>query len=374
MPNIEPARKEQVAPPGAEWNRPADPQKIRSLLSSPACLNRIAKVIPKHLTADRLLNVSLNIINAPAKGSARLLDCTPASLMGCIVQLAELGLEPDGVTQYAHLVPFKDGARTLCKVMMGYRGYIELARRSGELETIPEAHVVYEKDKLDLVYGFNPKFEYIPYFQGDPGQPYLAICYAVFSGGKHSVFHMTKNAIYAIREKSESYRYAVKQGKSSTPWISDELSMWKKTVIKQAASKYWPLSKELERAIEIDNDDEKDGNIVEGVLSARPFEVIKPKDEEEEPQSFIESEPEDAEVTREPEPEPEQEAPATEPEPVEGEVMDPVTELRQKIGKAPDRDTLDALQVEANSNRGAMSEAEWASIRDALKKRKAELQ
>jgi recombination protein RecT len=56
----------------------------------------------------------------------------------------------------------------VCQLIVGYRGLIDLARRSGQIESI-EAHVVHENDRFTCRYGLDPKLEHEPCWQGDPG-------------------------------------------------------------------------------------------------------------------------------------------------------------------------------------------------------------
>lgn len=102
---------------------------IRGLLEKSR--KQLEMAIPKHMTVDRLLRVAMTSIQRTPK----LLDCTPQSLLACVMTCAQLGLEPDQFLGQAYLVPFKDTEKniTVCTLIPGYRGYIALARRSGEV-------------------------------------------------------------------------------------------------------------------------------------------------------------------------------------------------------------------------------------------------
>src|ERR1700690_3025545 len=84
---------------------------------------QIALALPKHMDPDRLCRIALTTIRQTPK----LLDCDPLSLIKCVVQCAAIGLEPDPLLGRAYLVPF--GRE--CQLLIGYRGMIDLARRSG---------------------------------------------------------------------------------------------------------------------------------------------------------------------------------------------------------------------------------------------------
>lgn len=108
----------------------------------------IAQMVPQHLTAERLMRVAINCV-AKTPG---LQQCTPTSLLQSVLVAAELGLEPGGALGHLYLVPFK----TTCTPIIGYRGFLELARRSGELASV-RAVVVRVKDEFRLEEGIDQR-------------------------------------------------------------------------------------------------------------------------------------------------------------------------------------------------------------------------
>src|SRR6185437_2021004 len=88
----------------------------------------IKALLPKHLTPERMLKIALSTTaRTPA-----LLACTPQSIVLAVMQAAELGLEPGGLLGESYLVPYGSEA----KLIVGYRGLVALARRSGTLASI----------------------------------------------------------------------------------------------------------------------------------------------------------------------------------------------------------------------------------------------
>ena len=353
------------------WEKPAgDGQSLRSLLATPHAINRIQAVLPKHLTAERMLNISLSVINAPSKGSMRLLDATPASILQCIINLAEVGLEPGGPLQHAYLIPYRDNGRVLAKVMFSYRGLVELARRSGQIVQV-EAREVYEKDDFRIVYGFNQDLHHVPFMKGDPGAPFVAYALARFKDGGVDFGHMTKEAIYKIRDRSEGYRFQVSKGGKANPWFTDEMEMWKKTIIRRQ-SKLWPQSPELQRAHEIEDSQDEAELAIDVTPPSRPFQVVEPADAAPPPPP-PRAEPEEAEVV-----EPQAAAPAAES--AEDKLVapaadsaDPFEQMLRRVLVAETADALDEAFVEANRNRKEMSPEDWALVKRARAQREAEL-
>jgi recombination protein RecT len=208
----------------------------------------LAKLMPKHMTPERLTAVALNCISKVPQ----LNDCTVLSLYQCIRACAELGLEPGGSLGHAYLVPFRDGksGTVTCTLIIGYRGYIELARRSGQLVQV-EAHVVHEGDDFELEYGLEPKLVHRPKM-GLVGAPVAAYCVAKLAGGAKHVEVMTWAEITKIKESSRASK--------SGPWVDHTEEMAKKTVVRRAA-KYWPLSAEMRTAMDAE-DEYVDGQVV----------------------------------------------------------------------------------------------------------------
>jgi recombination protein RecT len=211
---------------------------IRALLEQSK--KQMAMALPKHLTADRLLRVAMTSIQKNPK----LLDCTQQSLLACVMTCAQLGLEPDQFLGQAYLVPFKDTKKdiTICTLIPGYRGYIALARRSGEVQSV-SSQVVYSNDHFILQYGIEEKLEHVP-ADGDRGEVKGAYVVFRYKDGSYSFDYMSKGDIDKIRKRSK----AANDG----PWVSDYDEMAKKTVIKRHV-KLAPLSVEFAHAVALED-------------------------------------------------------------------------------------------------------------------------
>lgn len=192
----------------------------------------------KYMTKERIVKVALLSIRKTPK----LLQCNRASILEAVMDMAALGLEIGGALGHAYLVPFK----TQAVPIIGYRGYIALARRSGEIASV-KAEIVHQHDDfhIDLASGLPPT--HTPCRKGDRGEATEVYCVARFKDGGMHVEYMTVDDVKKIQARSPS----VKAGASS-PWDSDWNEMAKKTVVRRAA-KYWPLSIEMADAIEVDN-------------------------------------------------------------------------------------------------------------------------
>ncbi len=200
--------------------------------------DRLAEVIPKHLTPDRLIRVVL----AAAGRTPALLECSPSSLLASVMQAAQVGLEPGSALGEAYLVPFKGE----CSLIIGYRGLISLARRSGQILSI-EAHVVRERDHFTCRYGLDPALSHEPAMTGSPGDVVAVYAIAILRDGGRQIEVMTRAEVDAIRGRSKM--------SGSGPWVNDYAEMARKTVVRRIC-KYLPLSIELAEAISIDESSE----------------------------------------------------------------------------------------------------------------------
>lgn len=213
--------------------------------------DQLAQLVPKHLTVERLMKVAVGALMK----SPNLQKCTPTSLMNCFIGAAEVGLEPGGVLGHAYLVPYGDTAT----LIIGYRGLIELMRRTGELASI-RCVVVHEKDTFKLTEGIEQTIRHEPFLAGDAGPLKFVYCVAKLKDGSVQVELMTRHQIEEIRKRSRAGQ--------SGPWVTDFEEMAKKTVLRRAA-KYLPVASErFQKAIEIDDGDYVDGEVITATLEA----------------------------------------------------------------------------------------------------------
>jgi len=218
----------------------------------------LAKMLPKTLSIDRLLKVA----QIAATTTPALAKCDVPSLVGAIGQCAQMGLEPNTVLGHAYLVPFntkrKDGNGNerwvnSVQVIIGYKGLIDLARRSGQIVSIA-AHEVCEHDHFELVYGLDEKLNHTP-AMGERGSVVGFYAVAKLKDGGHSFEFMSLYQVQDIMRATQS------KGKYG-PWQDHFVEMGRKTVIRRLA-KYLPLSIEFQTAVALDNqaDAGKDQNL-----------------------------------------------------------------------------------------------------------------
>lgn len=228
----------------------------------------VATLVPT-IPKERFIAVALQAVTR----SPRLLECTPASIIKALRDAAELGLEPSGLMGSAYLVPYRNrkSQRYEAQLIAGYRGLIDLARRSGEVKTI-EAHVVRERDDFDYQFGTDAFLHHKPYLNrtaavDDDGQPLdgglyvAAYAFARLTSGEVQFEVMDVPQIEAVRRRSK----AADDG----PWSTDWAEMARKTPTRRML-KYLPLSViALTRALELEDAAESESIPVTAAAPAR---------------------------------------------------------------------------------------------------------
>jgi recombination protein RecT len=214
----------------------------------------MAAVLPRHVKADRMVRIALGALRTTPK----LMQCTTESLMGAIMQCAQLGLEPNTPLGHAYLIPFKNNRqnRTDVQVIFGFRGLIDLARRSGQIESIA-AHAVYECDEFDFSYGLTDHLSHKPAMT-NRGEIVAFYCVAKLQDGGHAFEVMSVEQVERIRDGSQNYQSAKRYNKESV-WDTHFEEMGRKTVVRRLF-KYLPVSIEMATATQMDEVAEAGGN------------------------------------------------------------------------------------------------------------------
>lgn len=207
---------------------------LRSFIAGDSFKQQVALALPKHMTPDRFTRVALTALTRTPK----LLECTRESLLRCLMDCSQLGLEPDG--RHAHLIPYKDA----CTLIIDYKGLMALARRSGDV-AIFRAELVKEADAFDW---HNGTVTHSIYWRKDRGPTQCVYSYVKFRDGAEDWEVMTLAEVDAIRKRSRAG--------SSGPWVTDFDEMAKKTVIRRH-SKRLTLSPEFADAVDKDDDREE---------------------------------------------------------------------------------------------------------------------
>ena len=217
------------------------PATLAELINSPKIKNQLAMALPKHMSSDRMAR----IVTTEIRKTPALADANMQSFLGAVVQCSQLGLEPGGALGHAYLLPFGNGkakdGKSNVQLIIGYRGMIDLARRSGQIISI-SARVVREGDDFHYEYGLTENLKHTP--KTDESSP-ITFVYAVarLKDGGVQFEVMTFNQIESVRKQSKAG--------DNGPWKTHWEEMAKKTVIRRLF-KYLPVSIEIQQAVILD--------------------------------------------------------------------------------------------------------------------------
>lgn len=202
-------------------------------------IKALTSVLPAHITPQRVARVALSTV----RRNPQLMKCVPVTLFMGILEASTLGLELDS-RGLAYLVPYfnKKTETYDAQFQIGYKGLIELAFRSGKVQSI-QASVVGENDKFDYALGLSPRLEHIPNLK-DRGEIIAAYAIAIMKDGAVQFEVMSKKELDKVRESSKA--------SDSGPWVDWTEEMQKKVVLKRLC-KLLPLSPEIQRAASLDD-------------------------------------------------------------------------------------------------------------------------
>lgn len=257
----------------------------------------IKAVLPQHMTPDRMLKIALRALRTTPK----LMDCTIESLFGSVVSCAQLGLEPNTPQGHVYLIPFENRKKqqTEVQVIIGYKGLIDLARRSGEIVSI-SSRVVYSNDKFSLLLGTDDQIEHVPEILKERGAVVGFYAVAKLKDGGVQFEFMSKREVDDVMKSTQS------RGNYG-PWKDHYEEMGRKTVIRRLC-KYLPMSIELATATALDGRAERgeaqglsqvlegaDYNVLESVMDSESAPELEDEDDSDAAgQQQIESKPEQA--------------------------------------------------------------------------------
>lgn len=253
--------KNQLADFGTQGNTgvPA----LKSMLASQAIKKQI-----KSLLGDRAGHFMMAIVQV-VEGTPQLQEADPQSIINASIASAVLNLPIEKNLGFAYIVPYRDKEKgMIAQFQMGYKGYIQLALRSGEYKFINSIEV-----KEGELKGYNLltgelELEFIK----DLDKRMIAktigyASYIEFNNGFRNTLFMTEAQIKNHAKKySQAYQYDLNKGYKYSNWSKNFEAMALKTVLKLNLSKYGALSVEVQKALQTDGlvieDIDEEGTII----------------------------------------------------------------------------------------------------------------
>ena len=209
---------------------------------------QFATALPKHINSERFVRIAITTI----RQNPKLAQCNQESLLGALMVSAQLGLEP-GTLGQCYLIPFenKKAGTVECQFQIGYKGLIELLRRSGQLSDI-YSYTVYENDDFNIEYGLSRTLTHKPNFD-ERGEIKGFYAVAILKDGAKAFEYMTKDEVTHHEEKYRKGSY------KNDVWNKNFEEMAQKTVVKKLL-KWLPVSVEF---LEMAAKDEKSFKVVD---------------------------------------------------------------------------------------------------------------
>ena len=254
--------------------------KFSAMVATEGYQNIIRTTLQDPKRAQRFVAaITSAVANNPA-----LQECDPATVLSGALLGESLGLSPSPQLGQYYLVPFKNSKKgcTDAQFQLGYKGYIQLALRSGNYKRLNVIAV-----KAGELVHYDPLNEEVDLalIQDDAQRE------AAATVGYLAMFEYLngfRKTIYWSREKMERHAlryskgYAAKKG--YTFWEKDFDAMAYKTMLRQLLSKWGMLSVDLQRAFEADVvAEQEDGVLTVANAPEEPEQASIPTPEPEEP-------------------------------------------------------------------------------------------
>lgn len=180
-------------------------------------------------------------------------NCEPLSLMYVGIKAAALNLPLDPNLGFAYAIPYYNGKtkKTEAQFQMGYKGFVQMAIRSGQFKAINVTDVREgEYQGEDLLTGE------LKITIADGREQRKVVGYAAYmrlvNGFEKSLYWSVEKVEAHAKQYSQTYSSTKDYIRNSSKWTTDFDAMAKKTVLKMLLSKYAPLSIEMQNAIQYD--------------------------------------------------------------------------------------------------------------------------
>lgn len=222
-------------PQTKQSNPVAAQENLRAMMASPSVRSRFDEMLGKK--APGFISSILSAVST----NKELGNCDPRSVISSAAIAASMDLPINQSLGFAHIVPYKGVAQ----FQMGWKGYVQLAMRSGQYKTI-NATAVYDGE-IKKMNPFTGEIEFNPSPAAGNGQVIGYLLYFKLLNGYEKYFYMTKEECEAHGKRySQSYKKGFGQ------WAENFDAMALKTVVKLGLSKYGILSLEMQKAVDSD--------------------------------------------------------------------------------------------------------------------------
>ena len=250
----------------------------------------VQALLKNRLSSDKMKTDFMSSVIELVTGSPELQQCNPQSILSESLKAASIHLPLNKALGRCYVVPFKNKGVLTATMIIGYKGYIQLAKNSGKYRNI-NADVVYEGQitytnyltgeikidhapTSDKVVGF---FAYIEELNGFNKTLFMTIEQIAHYAKTYVPYLKFNNKVTEDTIKQKLQNHATHGPEQGIGWMSDSVTMAKKTCLRQLLTKWGNLSIEEQEAIA--NDVSYDTTISRDVEDAKAEEIFTPADE-----------------------------------------------------------------------------------------------
>lgn len=178
-------------------------------------------------------------------GDSYLQNCDPQAVAMECLKAASLKLPLVKSLGFAYVVPFKHNGKPQPTFVIGYKGLIQLAQRTGLYRTI-NTGVVYEGETDQSIRKLSGEIVFTGRRTSDKIVGYFAY-FELLNG-------FTKT-LYMSREEVEAWgaKYSPSYSSDYTPWKKEFDKMAEKTCLRRLIGTYGPMSVEMNKAFDSDD-------------------------------------------------------------------------------------------------------------------------
>lgn len=210
--------------------------RLKDFFQAPAVQAKMRELLDKN--AASFATSAMQIANS----NPMLLDAEPMSIFNAAVMAATLNLPINNNLGFAYIVPYRNKGRVEAQFQLGYKGFIQLAQRSGQFERLVSLPV-YDAQLIeeDPINGFKFDWKQKP---AENEQPIGYYAYFKLINGFTAELYMTREQVAA-----HAGRYSQSFKKGYGVWADNFEAMALKTVTKLLLSKQAPLSIDMQKAV-----------------------------------------------------------------------------------------------------------------------------
>ena len=227
-----------------------DPSKLgfKALMNTPAMKKKFTDIL--HEKSDSFMGSLMTLVG----GDNYLSQAEPMTIIASALKAATMDLPIDKNLGYAYVVPFNRSEKVgnkwvkhnAAQFILGYKGYIQLAQRSGQYKAL-NALAIYDGQLID----WNPLTEEFTFdYKAKVSDEVIGYV------GFFELLNGFKKTVYWTKQEIESHRIKNAKGydkeKLSGAWVDNYDSMAIKTVLRNMLSKWGLLSVEMQSAITSD--------------------------------------------------------------------------------------------------------------------------